>query len=110
MAPYFVILFLLLSCWIWLRKRLFLELAALVLLLLPLIFFFGQALSPLQGVVIAPSLLRTDGNKSASLVDEIPLQKGEAVRVVGVTSDGTWLRVYAEDGRYGFLEAKLVKV
>jgi len=66
--------------------------------------------SPLEGIILRPTLLYRGAGDQYSIVSDVPLVSGMKVRVISVENNGYWLKVMASDGKIGYVDYKVIRL
>lgn len=108
-----VLLFGLISLYIWKNYRFLKGLIAAVLLLWTLFFgsvIYAKYFEPLEGVIVNASMLYRGTSSQSPLVDPKPIMEGSKVEVLDVLEDGKWLKIRTIEGTLGFISAESIRL
>lgn len=72
--------------------------------------FYLRYLTPVEGVVVQSSFLYRGPGTNYAFVDEQPLPSGFTARVVEITPEGEWIKIWQKDGTTGYLPAKTIRL
>lgn len=101
------------TCAIWTRFR-WLKSAAqcavlfVVIAAIPLVYY--RYFSPLYGVIMTSTNLRSGPGASYPSIGDLPLGSGVAIEVVGLADGGKWLQVYTAEGSQGYVTSENIRL
>lgn len=101
------------SLYIWLQKRWLIHLSILGGIAWGFLFLsicYTLFFTPLQGVIINPTLLYRDAGDQYAKVSKEPLSPGIKVEVIGTEHNGKWLKVLTSKGTLGYLSSKHIRL
>lgn len=103
-----LILLLLLSIYLWKRRRgwkLMAQFAGVLWLIMLCSVLFTRYFSPIEGVLVHPSLLYRDAGMQYATVDDQPVLSGTKVRVLEASQEGKWLKVITPSDQIGYISS-----
>lgn len=108
-----LLLFVLVSLYIWKYYSFLKSVIAAVILLWGLFFssvIYTKYFEPLEGALIQASMLYRGANSSSALVTPKPIMEGDKVEVLDVLDEGKWLKIRTSDEKLGFIEASTIRL
>lgn len=89
--------------WHWKWSRHLALASAIVVFILLCSVCYTRYFSPIEGVIIHPSLLQREAGSKAVLQGQLPLLPGQKVRILEILQDGHWMKVITEERYIGYL-------
>lgn len=71
---------------------------------------YSRYFSPLEGIVVKPTVLYRDAGEQYPKVSDQPILSGSKLQVLDSTPEGKWLKVHSPQGEIGYLSASSFRI
>jgi tetratricopeptide (TPR) repeat protein len=104
-----ILTFIMISLYIWINRRIFV-IGSIVVLSLTFLFIIGAIFrhygTPVQGIIIHPTLLYRGPSQNYLPADPDPILSGSKVDILEIKGSGLWFKVQTEDNEIGYIRSR----